>query len=129
MSRLDRFLIDDGGHLPTPAIEENSSFLHGQARYRAACSCGRMPAHPPGSREEAERAHARHAATRLGPERLGLRLSALVVAMLAVWGTCYATGRSLSGSSAVLAVSHLAGLALAFNLMVAARRFIAPTRI
>ncbi|MER6109369.1 hypothetical protein [Streptomyces hirsutus] len=128
MSRLDRFRIDDGRHLPALAIDEGSSFLHGRARYRATCSCGRMPPHPPGSREEAERAHARHAATRLGPERLGLRLAALALGMLVVWGTCYAAGRSLSDAKAVLGAFHLMGLALAFGLMVAARRFIAPTR-
>jgi hypothetical protein len=48
--------------------------------------------------------------------------------MMVVWGTCYATGRSLSDSRAVLVASHLAGLTLAFGVMVAARRFIAPTR-
>ncbi|PNG22441.1 hypothetical protein [Streptomyces cahuitamycinicus] len=132
MSRLAKlfnpFLIDEGRHRPTFVIDEDGSFLHGQARYRAACSCGRMPPHLAGSRGEAERAHARHAATRLGPERLGLRVAALVVAMLVVWGACYATGRSLSDSRAVLGASHLGGLTLAFGLMVAARRFIAPTR-
>ncbi|GAA2439766.1 hypothetical protein [Streptomyces glaucus] len=128
MTRRSRFLIDDGRHLPVLAIDEDSSFLHGQARYRAACSCGRMPPHPAGSREEAVRAHAQHAATRLGPEQLGLRVTALAVAMLVVWGTCYAVGRSLSDSRTVLAVTHLVGFTLAFGLMVAARRLIAPTR-
>ncbi|MET9776154.1 hypothetical protein ABZ023_18170 [Streptomyces sp. NPDC006367] len=128
MSRFARFLIDDGRHLPAFTIDEDNSFLHGQARYRAECSCGRMPPHLPGSREEAERAHARHATTRLGPERLGLRLVTLTAVMLATWGACYATGRFLSDSKTVLAASHLVGVALAFGLMVAARRFIAPTR-
>ncbi|MEV1092389.1 hypothetical protein [Streptomyces microflavus] len=55
--------------------------------------------------------------------------------MLIAWGACYATGQvvphgqDLTGaaSKTVLVGPHLAGVALAFGLMVAARRYIAPT--
>ncbi|MFJ7416743.1 hypothetical protein ACIQWZ_39030 [Streptomyces sp. NPDC098077] len=56
--------------------------------------------------------------------------------MLAIWGACYATGQMITHdqdfagvtAKTVLGSSHLAGLALAFGLMVAVRRYIAPTR-
>jgi hypothetical protein len=141
-SMLDRFAIDDGRHLPKVVIDEDASAAAGTARFRVACSCGRMPRQPAGSRDEALATHIAHVNTKIGPSKgpewlpVGARLVILAVAMLVVWGACYATGQvithdqELTGATAmtVLGVSHLAGLALAFGLMVAARRYIAPTR-
>jgi hypothetical protein len=61
----------------------------------------------------------------------------LAVAMLVIWGACYATGQitaydqDLTCATAKTALGgfHLAGLALAFGLMAAVRRYIAPTRV
>ncbi|MEW2493929.1 hypothetical protein AB0942_10320 [Streptomyces nodosus] len=140
--RFDRFLIDDGRHLPTYVIDEDASRATGDARWRTTCSCDRMPGHPAGTREQALIAHLAHVSERLSPvsapERLpsGARVVLLLLAMLAVWAACYIAGilliqeADLRGmvSKAVLAGAHLTGVALAFGLMVLARRFIAPTR-
>lgn len=142
MTVFDRFAIDDGLHLPQPVIDEDASTAAGTARFRAECSCGRMPQHPAGTRDQALAAHIAHVNTKIGPAKgpewlpVGARVVILVVAMLAIWGACYATGQmithdqDLAGATAktVLGGSHLAGLALAFGLMVAIRRYIAPTR-
>ncbi|MFJ2819122.1 hypothetical protein [Streptomyces sp. NPDC087294] len=143
MTVFDRFVIDDGRHLPKPVIDEDASTAAGTARFRAECSCGRMPQHPAGTREQALAAHIAHVNAKTGPSRgpewlpVGARVVILAVAMLVVWGACYATGQiithdqGLTGATAktVLGGSHLAGLALAFGLMVTVRRYIAPTRV
>ena len=140
---LDRFAIDDGRHLPEIVIDEDSSTAAGTARYRAACSCGRMPQQPGGTHDQALAAHLAHVNTKIcppkGPQWLpaGARLVILAAAMLAIWGTCYATGQiithdqALTGAAAkgALVGAHLAGLVLAFGLMLAVRRYIAPTRV
>lgn len=140
--RFDRFLIDDGRHLPNYVIDEDASRAAGEARWRATCSCDRMPYHLAGSRDQAVTAHLIHVSERLapaaGPEWLppGTRLVLLLLAMLAIWAACYVAGvlvtqqTDLTGaaSKAVLAGAHLTGMVLAFGLMVLARRFIAPTR-
>ncbi len=139
---LDRFAIDDGRHLPQLVIAEDASTAAGLARFRAGCSCGRMSSHPAGTREQALAAHIAHVNTKIGPSKgpewlpVGARVVILAVVMLIVWGACYATGQfvahdqGLTGATAktVLGGSHLAGLALAFGLVVAVRRYIAPTR-
>ncbi|MFD5342972.1 hypothetical protein [Streptomyces anulatus] len=142
MTVFDRFAIDDGRHLPQPVIDEDASTAAGTARFRAECSCGRMPQHPAGTRDQALAAHIAHVNTKIGPAKgpewlpVGARVAILAVTMLVIWGTCYATGQTvthdqdLTGATAktVLGASHLAGLVLAFGLMVAVRRYIAPTR-
>ncbi|MFJ7258235.1 hypothetical protein ACIQWV_38355 [Streptomyces sp. NPDC098085] len=142
MLNFDRFAIDGGRHLPELVIDEDASTAAGTARYRAGCSCGQVPQHLAGTRDQAFAAHADHVSTRLGPSRgparlpLGARAALLTVAMLAAWGACYTTGQiithnqGLTGATAkaVLGGSHLAGLTLAFGLMLAVRRYIAPTR-
>ncbi|MCX5115483.1 hypothetical protein OOK13_45130 [Streptomyces sp. NBC_00378] len=134
---MNAYLIDDGRHLPQVVIDEDASTAAGTARYRATCSCGQMPHHPASTRDQALHAHAAHASTRLGPSRgLGVRVTILVTAMLTTWGACYATGQIITHTQAltstaaatVLGCSHMAGLGLAFGLMVAARRYIVPTR-
>lgn len=140
---FDRFAIDDGRHLPKPVIDEDASTAAGTARFRAECSCGRMPQTPAGTRDQALAAHIAHVTTKIGPSKGpewlpdGARVVILAVAMLVIWGACYATGQiithdqDLTGATAktVLGSCHLAGLALAFGLMVAVRRYIAPTRV
>ncbi|MFD8727777.1 hypothetical protein [Streptomyces sp. NPDC059611] len=140
---FDRFAIDDGRHLPKPVIDEDASTAAGTARFRAECSCGRMPQVPAGTREQALAAHVAHVTTKIGPPKGptwlpgGARVLILAVSMLVLWGACYATGQfvangqDLTGATAtvVLGGSHFAGLALAFGLMVAVRRYIAPTRV
>ncbi|MFJ2628988.1 hypothetical protein ACIO6T_37940 [Streptomyces sp. NPDC087532] len=140
--RFDRFLIDDGRHLPTYVIDEDASRSAGEAGWRATCSCDRMPYHPAGSREHALTAHLAHVSERLtpatGPKWIppGARLVLLLLAMLAIWAACYFAGvlvtqqTDLTGAAAkaVLAGAHLTGMVTAFGLMVLARRFIAPTR-
>ncbi|MFE9679205.1 hypothetical protein ACFYO5_34675 [Streptomyces sp. NPDC006259] len=142
MLDLDRFAIDDGRHLPQLGIAEDESTAAGTARFRARCSCGRMSPHPTGTREQALAAHIAHVNTKIGPSKgpdwlaVGVRAGILAVAMLIIWGACYAIGlvvthdQDLTGATAkaVLGGSHLAGLALVFGLVVAARRCIAPTR-
>ncbi|MFI5987297.1 hypothetical protein ACIBEA_41310 [Streptomyces sp. NPDC051555] len=123
-------------------MDEDASTAAGTARFRAECSCGRLPRTAAGTRDQAAADHLAHAASRLavarGPARLplGARTTILVTAMLAVWAASYATGQALTDhygldgatAKALLAGSHLAGLTVAFGLMVALRRFIAPTR-
>ncbi|MEU2770675.1 MULTISPECIES: hypothetical protein [Streptomyces] len=142
MTVFDRFAIDDGQHLPKPVLDEDASTAAGTARFRADCSCGRMPQTPAGTRAQALAAHIAHVNTKIGPSKgpewlpIGARLVILAAAMLIIWGACYATGQNvthdhdLTGATAktVLGGSHLVGLALAFGLMVAVRRYIAPTR-
>ncbi|WP_371793784.1 hypothetical protein OG285_38500 [Streptomyces sp. NBC_01471] len=142
MFNLDRFAIDGGRHFPQIVIDEDASTAAGTARFRAGCTCGRMPQHLVDAREQALAAHLAHATAKAGPSKgpkwlpSGVRVVILVVAMLMVWGACYATGQivahgqDLTGATAkaVFGGSHLAGLALAFGLMVAVRRYIAPTR-
>ncbi|MGA5202776.1 hypothetical protein [Streptomyces variegatus] len=139
---LERFKIDDGRHFPAVRIDEDASTAAGAARWRAACSCGRMPAHPAGTRAQALAAHVDHARTRLGPTRgpawlpVGVRIVVLLLLMLAVALACYfgglalVEGYDLTGARAasVRAGSVLGGFASAFGLMVAARHFIAPTQ-
>ncbi|WP_030382672.1 MULTISPECIES: hypothetical protein [unclassified Streptomyces] len=139
---LARFAIDDGRHVPEFVIDEDASTAAGAARFRATCSCGRMPRQMAGTREQALATHIAHVNTKIGPSKgpewlpVGARVVILGAAMMIIWGVCYGTGQilthdhDLTGASAktVLGGSHLAGLALAFGLMVAVRRYIAPTR-
>ncbi|MEV7417716.1 hypothetical protein [Streptomyces sp. NPDC089919] len=139
---LDRFAIDDGRHLPQLVINEDASATAGTARYTASCSCGRMPGQTAGTRDQALAAHLAHVTTRTGPSKgphwlpVGARLLILAGAMALVWGLCFTAGQiitdtqDLTGAAAkaVLAGAHLTGLLLAFGLMVAVRRYIAPTR-
>ncbi|WP_186782499.1 hypothetical protein [Streptomyces sp. CBG9] len=132
---LDRFAVDDGHHLPQLVIDEDASSAAGTARFRAGCSCGRMAPHPAGTREQALTAHLAHVNTKLGPSKgpkwlpVGARIIILMLAMLAIWMGCYITGEMLAdGSKLIVAGSILIGAALAFGLMVAMRRYIAPTR-
>ena len=136
---LDRFVIDAGRHLPQLVIAEDASTTAGTAHFQARCSCGRMPHHPAGTREQALAAHITHVNAKIGPSKgpewlpVSVRVVILMAAMLIIWGACYATDRivaqDLTGATAktVLGSSHLVGLALAFGLMVAARRYIGPT--
>ncbi|MFB7032103.1 MULTISPECIES: hypothetical protein [unclassified Streptomyces] len=131
-----RFSIDTGIHLASLVIDEDATHTAGHARFRAACSCGRLPAHTAGTREEAYGVYLAHAATRVSPPALGGRVAVLVVAMAAVWGACYVAGQilthgqGLTGTTAVVVAvaAHLTGLTAAFALMVGARRLIAPIR-
>ncbi|WP_433860311.1 hypothetical protein [Streptomyces kronopolitis] len=139
----DRFAIDDGRHLPELVIDEDASTAAGAAQFRASCSCGRMPSLPAGSRDQALAVHLAHVKTKTsapkGPQWLpeGARVIILAVAMLAVWGACYAAGEvithetALTGTpaKAVVLGSVMTGFSLAFGLMVATRHYIAPTRV
>ncbi|MEU5445793.1 MULTISPECIES: hypothetical protein [Streptomyces] len=142
MRKLDRFVIDDGLHLPEIAIDEDASRAAGTARFYATCSCGRMPRQRAGAREQALASHVAHVGTKVGPAKgpdwlpVGARVVVLVLVMAIVWGVCFAAGQivaheyGLTGAAlkAVLGGANLTGLALAFGLMVAVRRYIAPTR-
>jgi hypothetical protein len=139
---LDRFRIDDGRHLPRLVIDEDASTAASAARFRASCSCGRMPTGPAGTREQALAAHLDHVSTRIGPPRgpawlpLGARITLLLALMLALALGGYAGGLTLvahydltgPGAASARAGSLLGGFGLAFLLMVTARHFIAPTR-
>lgn len=132
---LDRFAIDEGRHLPKVVIDEDASTAAGSARFRADCSCGRMPQHSAGTRERALAAHLAHVKTKIGPSKgpkwlpVCARLVILMLAMLAIWTGCYIIGEMLAnGSKLIVAGSILTGFALAFGLMVATRHYIAPTR-
>lgn len=139
---LERFAIDDGRHLPKIVIDEDASTAAGTARFRSTCSCGRMPQLPAGTRDQALASHIAHVNTRLGPSRgptwmpLGPRVAILAITMLLTWLGCYAAGHLVvdeldfgtTATMAVLGGFHFVGLALAFSLMVAFRRYIAPTR-
>lgn len=133
---LDRFAIDEGRHLPKVVIDEDASTAAGSARFRADCSCGRMPQHSAGTRERALAAHLAHVKTKIGPSKgpkwlpVGARLALLVLAMLAIWTGCYIAGEALAdGSKIIVGGAALVGFSLAFALMVAMRRYIAPTRV
>ncbi|MGK4909679.1 hypothetical protein [Streptomyces albus] len=139
---FDRFAIDDGRHSPDLVIEEDATHAAGTARYRVGCSCGRMPQQTADSGRQALAMHIAHVRAKVGPSRgpawlpVGARVVLLAAAMLATYGACYATGQALingqdiAGATAtlVLAGFHLAGLGCGFGLMVATRRYIAPTR-
>ncbi|MBZ2410844.1 hypothetical protein HX747_31020 [Streptomyces sp. L06] len=136
MINFDRFAIDDGRHLPKIIIDEDASTAAGAAQYRATCSCGRMPAALAVTGEGALAAHLAHAATKTEPAKgpqwlpVGVRLALLVLAMLAIWVGCYIAGEMLAdGSKVIVGAAVLVGFALDFALMVATRRYIAPTRI
>ncbi len=53
MLNLDRYIIDDGCHLPQIVIDEDASTAAGAARYRSRCSCGRMLRLPADTHEDA----------------------------------------------------------------------------
>jgi len=140
--RFDRFVIDDGHHLPRIVIDEDASTSIGTALWRAECSCGRMTHHISGTPEGALAAHLDHASTRTvppkGPARLplGARTAILMTVMFIICAGSFVAGRividvqDLTGTAAraVSAGSVLAGVAVAFTVMVAARHYIAPTR-
>ncbi|GAA2686819.1 hypothetical protein [Streptomyces lunalinharesii] len=139
---IDRFIIDDGRHLPEFVIVEDASTAAGAARYQVACSCGRMPKHAAGTQDEALATHMAHVQTKVGPSKgpkwlpEGARVALLAAAMMVGWGACYAAGnivvadQALTGAAAktVLGGAVLLGFTLDFALMVATRRYIAPTR-
>lgn len=142
MVDLGRFAIDDGLHLPRLVIDEDASVRAGTAQYRAACSCSQLNHPQPGTREQALLTHLDHTRSKLGPSKgpawlpVGARVTVLVLVMLIIWAVCYGTGQAavhgqdLTGAAAkaVLGGSHLTGLGAAFSLMIAVRRYIAPTR-
>ncbi|MFD8509678.1 hypothetical protein ACFV27_00830 [Streptomyces antimycoticus] len=139
---LDRYRIDDGRHLPEIVVDEDASTAAGDARWRASCSCDRMPAAPAGTRGQALAAHLDHVRTRLSPTRgpswlpAEVRIVVLLLLMLAVALGGYFGGLVLvdhyalagPGAMSVRAGSLLGGFGGAFLLMVAGRHFIAPTR-
>ncbi|WP_314223588.1 hypothetical protein [Streptomyces zaehneri] len=139
---FDRFAIDDGRHLPEIVIDEDASTRAGDARFRAACSCNRMPRHPAGSRDQALAAHIAHVNTRIGPSKgpdwlpLEARLILLVLGCAVLWAGAFigaltlADAVHLTGSAAAGARvgGVLTGFAAAGCLMVAVRHYIAPTR-
>ncbi|MEU9405796.1 hypothetical protein AB0E08_08825 [Streptomyces sp. NPDC048281] len=140
---LDRFAIDDGLHLPRIVISEDASAAAGgEARFRADCSCGRMPPHPAGTRDQALAAHTAHVSTRIGPSKgpqwmpLGTRLVLLILSCMALCAGAYAGSLALTeamnltgaGAGAVRIGGVLTGFAGAGCLMVAVRHCIAPTR-
>lgn len=139
---LDKFLIDDGRHLPRLIPDDDASVAAGTARYRAHCSCGRMPYHAPGDQELALTAHAAHVSSCLKPAKgptwlpMSVRIALLLAAMFLTVMTAFVAGQivvhraepSGVGAKATLVASQLAGYGLAFALMVAVRRYIAPTR-
>ncbi|MFD8385246.1 hypothetical protein ACFV2X_43140 [Streptomyces sp. NPDC059679] len=100
------------------------------------------PPRPGGPAGQALAAHIAHVNTKIGPSKgaewlpVGARVVILAVTMLIIWGACYATGQTITHSQdltgttamAVVGGSHIAGLLLAFALMVGMRRYIAPTR-
>ncbi|MFI0742320.1 hypothetical protein ACH4PU_30240 [Streptomyces sp. NPDC021100] len=133
---LERYAIDDGHHVPEIVISEDTSAAAGTARYAARCSCGHVSHSPDGSPEAALAAHCAHVNTRLGPTHVGLRTALLFVGCMAVWAAVLtgsvqlAHGLELSHTAIKVATAcgTLLGAAGAFGLMVACRRFIAPTR-
>jgi hypothetical protein len=139
---FSRFAIDDGRHLPELVIDEHASNHAGATRYRAECSCGRMPSDPAATRDQALAAHIAHVNTRLGPSRgptwlpLEARLGLLFIACMALWAATFLGGHAAAealdlgdtATAGARAGSVLAGFAAAGCLMVAARRYIAPTR-
>ncbi|MGW0651324.1 hypothetical protein ACWD4T_21340 [Streptomyces umbrinus] len=139
---LDRFAIDDGRHLPDIVIDEDASTRAASARFRAACSCGRMPLHPAGSRDQALAAHIAHVNTRTGPSKgpdwlpLEARLVLLVLGCAALWAGAFIGALTLAdamhltgtGAAGARVGGVLTGFAAAGCLMVAVRHYIAPTR-
>ncbi|MYZ38530.1 hypothetical protein GT002_26370 [Streptomyces sp. SID4917] len=136
---LDRYIIDDGRHLPQIVIDEDASTAAGAARYRSGCSCGRMLSLPADTHEHALNVYLAHIDAQTGPAKgpewlpVGVRVVLLALVMVIAWfvaGQIVAHHQDLTGASAVAVRggSDLAGLALAFGLMVAVRRYIAPTR-
>ncbi|MGW7425819.1 hypothetical protein ACWGJB_38305 [Streptomyces sp. NPDC054813] len=139
---LDRFAIDDGRHLPEIVIDEDASAVAGEARFRADCSCGRMPRPPAGTRDQALSAHIAHVNTRIGPSKgpawlpLEARLALLFLGCLALCAGFFVGSIELadaahltsSAAAGARAGGALAGFAAAGCLMVAVRRYIAPTR-
>lgn len=142
MPNLDRFIIDDGRHLPQPVIDEDASRGAGTARFRAACSCGRLPRLPAGTREEALAIHLAHVSARTGPSKgprwlpESVHPALLVLAMLLICGACLTTAQLIvhaqqldgAAAKAVTGGSVPFAFLLAFSLMVAVRNYIAPTR-
>jgi hypothetical protein len=127
---LQRFAVDDGRHHPTVVIDEDASTTAGTARYRVTCACGQMPPHTPGDEHHAYRAHAVHAAAVLGPAGTltGVRAAVLVVLLFLTWGAVYAAGEVVAAhyglGPLVPSLASLGGFAVAFAVMVAARRFV-----
>ncbi|GGN41088.1 hypothetical protein [Streptomyces fuscichromogenes] len=140
---LDRFAIDDGLHLPRIVISEDASAAAGgDARFRADCSCGRMPPHPAGTRDQALAAHIAHVSTRTGPSKgpewlpLDARVILLLLGCMALWAGSYTGSLALTdamhltgvGAAGIRIGGVLTGFAAAGCLMVAVRHYIAPTR-
>ncbi|MGN7135493.1 hypothetical protein [Streptomyces pseudogriseolus] len=139
---LDRLRIDDGRHLVRLVIDEDATHAAREPRYRVACSCGRMPAFAPASRDDALAAHLGHVGVYLGPPKgprwmpVGARLVLLVLAMLVIAVGFYLSGLAVVDQYALVdtpaalirGASMLTGFTFAFALMVAVRRYIAPTR-
>ncbi|MDX2576721.1 hypothetical protein PV332_14705 [Streptomyces scabiei] len=139
---LDRFAIDDGRHLLEIVIDEDASAAAGEAQYRADCSCGRMPHPPAGTRDQALATHIAHVNTRIGPSKgpdwlpLGARLVLLFLGCMALWAGSFVGALELadamhltgSGAAGARVGGVLTGFAAAGCLMVAVRRYIAPTR-
>lgn len=139
---LDRFRIDDGLHLVQLVIDEDATHAASEPRYRVACSCGRMRTFAPGTRDDALAAHGGHVGVYLDPPKgprwmpLGVRLVLLVLAMLVIAVGFYLGGLAVVDQYALVdapaalirGASMLTGFTFAFALMVAVRRYIAPTR-
>ncbi|MFJ8676719.1 hypothetical protein [Streptomyces sp. NPDC093589] len=134
---LARFAIDDGNHRPKIVPDDDASVAAGAARYAAECSCGRWPRTVYDNPHQAITSHLAHITSRLGPSKgpawlpVGLRIFLLTAAMMLIWAASYATGHVIArstGHSGLVAAFHLLGIGLAFGLMVAVRRYIAPTR-
>ncbi|ALV39324.1 hypothetical protein [Streptomyces sp. CdTB01] len=139
---LDRFAIDDGRHLLEIVIDEDASAAAGEAQYRADCSCGRMPHRPAGTRDQALATHIAHVNTRIGPSKgpdwlpLGARLVLLFLGCMALWAGSFVGALELadamhltgSGAAGARVGGVLTGFVAAGCLMVAVRRYIAPTR-
>ncbi|MFJ6438772.1 hypothetical protein [Streptomyces sp. NPDC091416] len=141
--KCDRFIVDDGRHEPQIVIDEDASAAAGRAQHRARCSCGRMPAHRPGTPQQGWAAYAAHARHRLGPASrpgarvsLGVRVTQLFLGCMALWAVGYAGAveaadvLNLAGVAelGMRAAGLLGGFASAGLLMVAMRGFIAPMR-
>lgn len=139
---LNRFAIDDGRHLPEIVIDEVASAVAGGARFRVGCSCGRIPQHPAGSRDQALATHIAHVNTRIGPSRgpdwlpLEARLILLFLGCAALWAGAFIGAIAVAdvihltgtGAAGARVGGVLTGFAAAGCLMVAVRHYIAPTR-
>ncbi|MFB6881240.1 hypothetical protein ACFCY8_10440 [Streptomyces noursei] len=134
---LNRFAIDSGPHRPKIVPDDDASVAAGAARYAVECSCGRLPRQVYDDWGQARANHLAHLTSRLGPSKgptwlpLGLRLFLLIAGMMLIWAAAYAVGhviaRTAGHPTVVLAAFHLAGLGLAFGLVITVRRYIAPT--